>query len=140
MQYQKHKQDCLQTCLAHIFNEPYENIPAWDKMINYEGVEEGDLFKQEYEKWLISKGYFRMLIGVNFKDDGTFMTPYFQIIPDFALGILEKPNAKVAHSVILNMNKKGIIESYEDPLKNTEYVWKDLIQIEYLIKLNQGVK
>lgn len=124
---QKGKKDCLQATLSNLLKIPYEEIPAFTEL--YESMED---FNKEYDKWLFSRGYIRILF-----DYDITKLPWIsdQIL---MIGILKKDNRDYSHAVIIQYIHSGPktvkIELVHDPLKESDYDIKDLIQIEIITK------
>jgi hypothetical protein len=134
---QKNDRDCLTCCLAELLQIEYSDIPKFyeiypqdlDKCNDTQDYE----FRKQFDEWLDSKGYMRIMIDIEVKD-GIIKMPYISR-PFKCFGILKKEKRSYSHIVILTIHDREVL--IDDPKQNSDYELKDIIGIEFILKKNQ---
>jgi hypothetical protein len=135
---QKHSKDCLQACLAELLSIDYSEVPEFYKifpnMFESWTDEEFHRFRNEFDKWLSSRGYIRVTIDVIFdKESYAIHMPYVSSNFFRCIGILEKPDRKYSHAVVLSVTDNSKIEM-DDPKEDSDYDLSDIKQIELFFR------
>lgn len=133
---QKNNRDCLICCLSELLNIEYDSIPKFYELYPDDLKEEGEDFTKAFDEWLLSKGYYRILIDIEVvkNNDGLkIKSPYISLDKTRVLGVLKKEYRDFSHCVVLDYYKNKV--ELNDPKLHSDYDLSDLIQIEILAKV-----
>lgn len=138
MVMQRYLDDCLNACLAELLNIPYEEIPPFYKVFDqiFKGANNKEIsqFTHDFDEWLFSKGYCRIVVDVKFdKEKCQVQMPYISSDNVKCIGIFQKPDREYSHCVVLHIENNEKVW-YEDPSEHSDYDLSDIIQIEVIFK------
>lgn len=128
---QRTDDDCLKTCLSHGLDIPYEQVPDFYKI--YE--KKGESWIQEYDAWLLSKGYFRVTCYSGYNEVlESILMPSFSIRPEMCIALFKKKEKEHTHAVVLELREGEMV--LIDPKPNTDYVLSDIVQVELIFRMD----
>lgn len=133
-EYQRNDKDCLNCCLSTLLDIEYDTLPKFWELYPNENDSDDLLFRVEFDKWLASKGYFRIMCDCGFVPK-KIKVPYISLEEIDCIGILKKQNRFYSHCVILTITKNKIEIAF-DPKKNSDYDLLDIVSLEFIIKNN----
>lgn len=137
---QRHSKDCFTAVLSSLLDIEYENIPKFYKLfpskddMPSESDNATDEFRIQFDSWLKSHGYYRVLFDVKYNEESKKVDmPYCSLDVYYCVGILRKPERTYDHAVVLHVTQEDI--TILDPKNGSDYEISDIIGIEIITKI-----
>ena len=132
--------DCLQATLANLLDIEYDTIPEFWKSypIDKNGIDNlADDLEQstsEFTKWLRCNGYNRILIDVEYNDNGTMLLPLFSSSNFNCIGYVPGNVKHSTHAVLVNIKDNNMVTIIHDPYVDSVVKAADIIKLDFIFK------